>query len=88
MLSYTTQWPFFEECLRTFYSLQKHVRERHDEIKEATLIPKFKDEEGKETVLPIPRETLDHESKAGYRMWLIGVIERISSAFHPRLPGK
>lgn len=88
MSSYTTKCPGCKKVFKTFYSLKKHVRERHEDISEDTVIPEFFDQEGVLASLPIPREDLDQESKEGYRMWLDGIIERMSSTFHPRLPGK
>lgn len=70
------------------YSLRKHARERHEDIDENSPTADFYDQEGNVTVLPVPLEKLDRKSKEGYRMWLDGIIERITSAFHPRLPGK
>ena len=88
MSSYTTKCPGCSKVFKTFYSLKRHVRERHEDISEDTLKPKFFDQEGLPASLPIPLEDLDQESKEGYRMWLDGIIERMSSTFHPRLPGK
>lgn len=88
MSSYTTKCPSCEKRFKTLYSLAKHVRERHDDIDENFLEPRFFNEEGKESVLPKPPETLDRERVKGYQIWLNGMTERLNSTFHPRLPGK
>ena len=88
MPTFVTECPCCQKVFKTLFSLRKHVRERHEGIDEASLIPAFKDSDGKVTLLPKPREALEGESQAGYRMWLNGLIERINSTFHPRLPGK
>ena len=88
MPSYATKCPSCKKPFKTLYSLTKHVRERHVHIDEASLEPRFFNEEGQETVLPVPRETLDRERVKGYQIWFSGMTERISRTFHPRLPGK
>lgn len=74
---------------KSFYSLKKHVREKHQWVNETALVPVFKDSEGVITSLPKPRK-LDEGSGTleGYKLWVNGLIERINSTFHPRLPGK
>ena len=68
------------------YSLKKHVRQRHEGIDEDSLIPCFKDQDGKE-LQPAHNSSL-RTDKAGYLTWLAGITERVNSTFHPRLPGK
>lgn len=74
---------------KSFYSLKKHVREKHQWVNETALVPVFKDSEGVITSLPKPQK-LDEGSGMleGYKLWVNGLIERINSMFHPRLPGK
>lgn len=88
MVSYSTLCPLCEKPFKTLYSLKKHVRERHHSIQEDSLIPCFKDEEGKVVAVPKPREAMNAVAKAGYLMWLAGLTERLNGTFHPRLPGR
>lgn len=67
------------------YSLKKHVRERHEGTDEDSLIPCFKDDDGK--AIQFPHASSVITDKAGYLTWLAGITERINSTFHPRLPG-
>ena len=73
---------------KTLYSLKKHTTQRHNEVDDDLILPVFMDSAGNEIELPQARDTLDAESKQGYKMWLSGLVERLNSTFHPRLPGK
>ena len=86
MTSFTTDCPSCEKKFETLYSLKKHVRQRHEGIDEDSLIPCFKDQDGKE-LQPAHASSL-RTDKAGYLTWLAGITERVNSTFHPRLPGK
>ena len=68
------------------YSPKKHVRQRHEGIDEDSLIPCFKDQDGKE-LQPAHDSSLT-TNKAGYLTWLAGITEPVNRTFHPRLPGK
>jgi len=63
------------------------MRERH-RGEEYPLNPAFKDGDGNVMTLPKPRGNLDPEYQEGYRQWIGGLVERINSTFHPRLPGE
>ena len=76
-----------KKCFKTLYSVKKHIGEKH-QGEEGTITPRFKDCKGFITPLPKPRSVLDPGSVEGYKMWLAGLIERLNSTFHPRLPGK
>ena len=73
---------------KTLYSLNKHRRDRHEGLDgDFTFVPVFKNDKGIKVSLPKPAEvSKDHH--ATYIMWLAGLVERINSTFHPRLPGK
>lgn len=86
MTSFTTDCPSCAKKFKTLYSLKKHVRQRHEDIDEDSLIPRFKDQDGKE-LQPAHASSL-RTDKAGYLTWLAGITERVNSTFHPRLPGK
>ena len=87
MSTFSTQCSFCRKEFKTFYSLKKHIRERHDGVDEEVLIPAFQDWEGKPVEIPKARESLFANAKAGYIMWLAGIIESMNATFHPRLPG-
>lgn len=63
------------------------MRERH-QGEEYPLNPAFKDGDGNAMTLPRPRGNLDPKYQEGYRLWIGGLVERINSTFHPRLPGE
>ena len=85
MTSFTTDCPCCKQKFKTLYSLKKHVRERHEGTDEDSLIPCFKDDDGKAVQFPHASSVIT--DKAGYLTWLAGITERINSTFHPRLPG-
>lgn len=62
------------------------MRERHQG--EYPLNPAFKDGDGNVTTLPRPRGNLDPKYREGYRLQIGGLVERINSMFHNRLPGE
>ena len=88
MSTFSTQCPLCRKALKTYYSLKKHVFERHDSVDEEALIPAFQDQEGKAVQIPKARESLSASAKTGYITWLAGIVERMNATFHPRLPGK
>ena len=87
MPSYTTECPCCKRSFKTLHTLTKHVRERHKE-EEYPLNQAFKDGDGNVMTLPRPRVNLDPKYQEGYRLWIGGLVERINSTFHPRLPGE
>ena len=87
MTSFTTDCPSCEKKrLRHCIRLKKHVRERHEATDEDSLKPCFKYDESKTVQVPHASSVITY--KAGNLTWLAGIIERINSTFHPRLPGK
>lgn len=86
MSVYTVDCSSCKKVFKTLYSLSKHVRERHEIENE--LLPVFKDQEGKMASVPKPRDQLPPQMLQGYKIWIAGLVERINSTFHPRLPGK
>ena len=62
------------------------MRERHEIENE--LSPAFKDQDGKMASVPKPRDRVPQQMLQGYKIWIAGLVERINSTFHPRLPGK
>ena len=81
-----TECPCCKKAFKSLYSLNKHLRERHQGVN-ALENPVFKGAEGNTTLLPKPRENLNEAREEGYRMWLDGLIERMNATLHPRLPG-
>lgn len=77
-----------QKKFKTLYSIKKHTTQCHEEVDGNAIIPVFKDSTGNVVELPQARNLLDRENHAGYKMWLSGLIERLNSTFHPRLPGK
>lgn len=76
-----------ERKFKTLYSLNNHKRDRHEApIGDFVVVPVFKDDKGIQVSLPKPVE-LRKDDHAAYIMWLAGLVERINSTFHPRLPG-
>ena len=86
MSVYTVDCLSCKKVFKTLYSLSKHMRERHEIENE--LLPAFKDQEGKMASVPKPRDRLPQHMLQGYKIWIAGLVERINSTFHPRLPGK
>ena len=87
MSIFTTQCPLCRKVFKTFYSLKKHVRERHDGVDEESLIPAFQDQEGNVVQIPAAKESLNANAKTSYITWIGGIVERMNATFHPRLPG-
>lgn len=87
-MSITAECSSCKKKFITLYSIKKHTTLRHEEMDSDAIIPVFKDSKGNVVELPQARNSLDRESQAGYKMWLSGLIERLNSTFHPRLPGK
>lgn len=85
MSTFMVDCPLCKRFFKSYYSANKHVREKHGET---LIIPVFKDDKGETTVLPKKRNVLDSVSLQGYQLWLDGLIERLNSTFHPRLPGE
>ena len=77
-----------KKTFKTLYTLKKHTTQRHDEVDDNLILPVFKDSTDNEIELPQAHDTLDTESKQGYKMCLSGLVERLKSTFHPRLAGK
>ena len=86
MSVYTLDCSACKKVFKTLYSLNKHVRERHEIENE--LLSMFKDQEGKMVSVPKPRDQLPSQMLKDYKIWIGGLVERINSTFHPRLPGK
>ena len=86
MSAFTVECSSCERKFKTLYSLNNHRRDRHEApIDDFVEVPVFKDDKGIQISLPKPAElSNDH---AAYTMWLAGLVERINSTFHPRLPG-
>lgn len=88
MSVYTVECSSCKKVFKTLYSLSKHARERHELDESDELAPLFKDQGGKLPNVPKPRDQLTQEMLHGYKMWIAGLVERMNSTFHPRLPGK
>ena len=86
MSVYTLDCSACKKVFKTLYSLNKHVRERHEIENE--LLSMFKDQEGKMVSVPKPRDQLPSQMLKDYKIWIGGLVERINSTFHPRLPGE
>ena len=86
MSVYTVDCLSCKKVFKTLYSLNKHMRERHEIENE--LSPAFKDQDGKMASVPKPRDRVPQQMLQGYKTWIAGLVERINSTFHPRLPGK
>jgi len=87
-MSITAECSSCKKKIKTLYSLKKHTALRHEETDGNPIIAVFKDSTGNVVELPQARNSLDRENHAGYKMWLSGLIERLNSTLHPRLPGK
>ena len=70
----------------TLYSLKKNTTQHHDDVDDDGILPDFKDSTGNKVEMPQARNKLDAESQQAYM--LSGLIERLNSTFHPRLPVK
>ena len=67
-----------DEFRRTSFALLLHN----------TVVAVFKDSTGRPVDLPLVKESLNPERRAGYKIWLSGLVEWMNSTLHPRLPGK
>ena len=86
MSTFTVECSSCERKFKTLYSLNNHRRDRHEAVIGDFVVPVFKDNEGTEVFLPKPVE-LSKDDHTAYIMWLAGLVERMNSTCHPRLPG-
>ena len=86
MSTFTVGCSSCERKFKTLYSLNNHRRDRHEAVIGDFVLTVFKDHKGTEVSLPKPVE-LSKDDHAAYIMWLAGLVERMNSTFHPRLPG-
>ena len=80
MTSFTTDCLSCEKKFKTWYSLKKHVRERHEGTDEDSLIPCFKEDDSKAVLVLHASSVIS--AKAGYLTWLAGITERINRHFN------
>lgn len=86
MASFTTPCASCKRKFKTLYSLTKHAATRHG-INDSDIVAVFQNSEGTVATPPEMKSVPDRDL-VGYKMWLAGLVERINSLFHPRLPGE
>lgn len=86
--TYTTECCFCSKKFKSFYTLKKHCLLKHSEADWENFIPVFKDKESRSASLPVAKDLSASSNFDHYKVWLAGLVERINSLFHPRLPGK
>ena len=86
MSAFTVECSSCERKFKTLYLLNNHRKDRHEAPIGDHVIPVFKDDNGIQVSLPKPVE-VSKDDHAAYIMWLAGLVERMNSTFHPRLPG-
>jgi len=84
----TTECCFCVKKFKSFYTLKKHYLFKHSEANWENLIPVFKDKESTSASLPVTKDLSASSNFDHYKVLLAGLVERINSLFHPRLPGK
>ena len=87
MMSITTECSLCRKAFKTLYSLEKHTTQHHASAQD-TVVAVFKDSTGRPVDLPLVKELLNPERRAGYKTWLSGLVEWMNSTLRPRLPGK
>lgn len=79
--TFTTGCSFCFKQFKSLYTLRKHLILKHPDTDWESITAQFKKIIGKDL-----SENAGHFHH--YKLWLAGLVERINSTFHPRLPCK